>query len=58
MKEIDRIDKIEVKVIEPGQECSLMMNKDLSTPYNCALRKSIFKKKNFLKKKLIFFLLT
>ena len=41
MKEIDRYDKIEVKVLEPGQECTLMMNKDLSTPYNCALRKWI-----------------
>ena len=47
LKEIERIEKIEVKVIEPGKECILVMNKDISTPFNCALRKfylnSIFK---------------
>jgi len=40
LKEIERIDKIEIKVIEPGKECTLMMNKYISTPYNCALHLS------------------
>lgn len=40
LKEIERIDKIEVKILEPGKETTLMMNKNLSTPYHCALHLS------------------
>lgn len=39
---IKRIEKIEVQyvgVFEQEEECVLMMNKGLSTPYNCAQRK-------------------
>jgi hypothetical protein len=42
LSEIERIDKIEVKVVEPGKECILMMNKYISTPFNCALREFYF----------------
>lgn len=43
LKEIERIEKIEVKVIDPStEETILMMNKDLSTPYNCAMRNITF----------------
>ena len=38
MKEIERIEKIEVKIKEPGQDVTLLMNKELSTPNNCAMR--------------------
>lgn len=38
LTEIERTEKIQVNVLEPGQECSLIMNKNLSTPYSCSLR--------------------
>jgi len=40
LKQIERIEKIQVRVEEPGQECTLFMNKGLSTPYNCSLHMS------------------
>jgi len=40
LKEIKRIEKIQVQVNEPGQDCTLIMNKDLSTPYSCSLHMS------------------
>ncbi len=40
LKQIERIEKIQVRVNEPGQECTLFMNKGLSTPYNCSLHMS------------------
>ena len=41
LKEIERIEKIEVKAIDQeNREHVLMMNKDLSTPYNCAMHLS------------------
>lgn len=50
LKWIARIEKIEVDVLggtaddknDDESLCKLAMNKDLSTPYNCALRKSRF----------------
>ena len=33
------IEKIEVKYVGPPENCTLLMNKDLSTPFNCAMRK-------------------
>ena len=40
MKAIERTEKIQVQVVEPGQNCTLIMNRYTSTPYSCALRKS------------------
>ena len=40
MREIVRIEKIEVNVVENSKEHKLVMNKNLSTPLNCAMRKS------------------
>ena len=40
MSEIVRIEKIEVNVLENSKEHKLVMNKYLSTPLNCAMRKS------------------
>jgi hypothetical protein len=40
MSEIVRIEKIEVNVVENSKEHKLVMNKYLSTPLNCAMRKS------------------
>ena len=40
IKEIERIEKIEVTVTDHNnQKQKLLMNKNLSTPYNCAMRK-------------------
>ena len=36
---ITRIEKIRVDHKGPPEECTLMMNKGLSTPFNCAMRK-------------------
>ena len=38
IKEIERIEKIEVKVQNRDEEVTLVMNKGLSTPYSCAMR--------------------
>ena len=38
LKAVERIEKIKVRILESGQECTLVMNKNLSTPYNCSLR--------------------
>ena len=39
MNAVERIEKIEVKVNDPlFPKTTLVMNKDLSTPYNCAMR--------------------
>jgi len=34
---LTRIEKIEVRHIGPPENCTLLMNKDLSTPFNCAM---------------------
>uniref|UniRef100_T1J674 Solute carrier family 12 member 9 n=1 Tax=Strigamia maritima TaxID=126957 RepID=T1J674_STRMM len=39
---ITRVEKIEVKVKGPPQDCTLIMNKDISTPYNCTRHLSEF----------------
>lgn len=40
LKEIERIEKIEVIVEDQEKKkVKLIMNKDLSTPFNCAMRK-------------------
>jgi large subunit ribosomal protein L39 len=36
---ITRVEKIEVHHIGPPEDCRLLMNKSLSTPFNCAMRK-------------------
>jgi len=36
---ISRIEKIEVRHVGPPEDCVLLMNKGLSTPFNCAMRK-------------------
>lgn len=36
---VTRIEKIEVEYKGLPEECSLVMNKGLSTPFNCAMRK-------------------
>jgi len=38
---VTRIEKIEVQHVGPPENCTLLMNKDLSTPFNCAMRESI-----------------
>ncbi len=41
MKEIERVEKIEVRIDEPGtvhHNKLLIMNKHVSTPLNCAMR--------------------
>lgn len=35
---ISRVEKIEVRHVGPPEECTLLMNKGLSTPFNCAMR--------------------
>lgn len=37
LRAIERTEKIQVQVVEPGQNCTLIMNRYLSTPYSCAL---------------------
>jgi len=39
MSEIVRIEKIDVNVIDGSKEHKLVMNKFVSTPLNCAMRK-------------------
>lgn len=39
---VKRIEKISVEVKLPGRREHLLMNKHISTPYNCAMRKLIF----------------
>ncbi|XP_067678578.1 large ribosomal subunit protein mL39-like [Haliotis asinina] len=34
---IRRIEKIQVQCVGPPEDCSLVMNRDLSTPFNCAM---------------------
>lgn len=36
---VGRIEKIEVQYKGLPNECTLIMNKDISTPYDCARRK-------------------
>lgn len=36
---ITRIEKIQVEHKGPPEDCTLIMNKGLSTPFNCAMRK-------------------
>ena len=40
-KFVKRIEKILIEVETPGENVQLMMNKYISTPYNCAMRKYI-----------------
>ena len=35
---LTRVEKIEVRHKGVPEECTLIMNKDLSTPFNCAMR--------------------
>jgi len=35
---VSRIEKIEVHHVGPPENCVLLMNKGLSTPFNCAMR--------------------
>ena len=44
MSEIVRIEKIDVNVIDGSKEHKLVMNKFVSTPLNCAMRKFTLKK--------------
>lgn len=37
---VGRIEKIEVRYLGLPEDCTLVMNKNLSTPYNCAQRKA------------------
>lgn len=37
LRAVERTEKIQVHVEEPGQNCTLIMNRHLSTPYSCAL---------------------
>lgn len=39
---LGRVEKIEVKYIGTPEDAKLVMNKDLSTPYNCAQREYLF----------------
>jgi hypothetical protein len=48
---VGRIEKIEVRYLGMPQDETLVMNKNISTPYNCAQRKSL--KKNYSLKILI-----
>lgn len=51
LKEIERTEKIEVHVEEPGKSCKLIMNKNLSTPYSCSLHMSeLFSKRSVMAK--------
>jgi predicted methyltransferase MtxX (methanogen marker protein 4) len=43
MREIERIEKIEVNVMDGSKEHKLLMNKFLSTPFNCAMRETFYK---------------
>jgi hypothetical protein len=40
LSKIKRIEKIQVKHVGQPEMCTLIMNKGISTPYNCAMRKS------------------
>ena len=37
---VSRVEKIEVDHVGPPENCRLLMNKNLSTPFNCAMRKN------------------
>jgi len=37
---ISRVEKIEVRHVGPPEDCVLLMNKGLSTPFNCAMRET------------------
>lgn len=39
---ISRVEKIEVRHVGPPEDCVLLMNKGLSTPFNCAMRECFF----------------
>jgi len=39
---ISRVEKIEVRHVGPPEDCVLLMNKGLSTPFNCAMREHYF----------------
>ena len=39
MEQVGRVEKIEVNVEGPPETTTLVMNKDLSTPFDCARRK-------------------
>lgn len=39
---VGRIEKIEVRYLGLPEDTTLVMNKNLSTPYNCAQRKFLF----------------
>ena len=39
---ISRVEKIEVRHVGPPEDCVLLMNKGLSTPFNCAMRECLF----------------
>ena len=45
---VKRIEKIQVEYKGPPEDCTLLMNKNLSTPYNCAMRKFLLKISSFL----------
>jgi len=38
---VSRIEKIEVRHVGPPEDCVLLMNKGLSTPFNCAMRECL-----------------
>lgn len=57
LKAIERTEKIQVQVVEPGQKCTLIMNRHLSTPYSCALRNLIKINKPKKKIRMEFFLI-
>lgn len=40
---VGRIEKIEVRYLGLPEDMTLIMNKKLSTPFNCAQRKSSFR---------------
>lgn len=42
VEQVGRIEKIEVKYKGIPKDCTLVMNKDISTPYDCARRKYIY----------------
>jgi len=39
---ISRVEKIEVRHVGPPEDCVLLMNKGLSTPFNCAMRECLY----------------
>jgi len=38
---VSRLEKIEVRHVGPPEDCVLLMNKGLSTPFNCAMRECV-----------------